>query len=114
MRIEVTRRIEQGEDARHWALCSADSAVSWGIWYAATLDGEPTRGPILVHSLRRLWRGMTPIAGCRYVDGPCYTRAEYVPGDKLGQAWEAAGQDDDVIWAELAKWYRTHLVRGAR
>jgi hypothetical protein len=115
-RIELRRRIDEIaiNGGRHWALYGREGVVSWGIQRPGREGGAPTHGAIKVHSPRPQWWEMEPLGGCPYLEGNCYTVAVYVAGHRLGKAWAAAGRDDDVIWSELATWYRTHLLRGAR
>lgn len=113
MRIELSRRTLNRGDTRRWVIDGPDGSVSWALLASPRPDGEDTPGAVEIHSPRPQWVDHIIATQCPVMP-KCYANSVHVAGHKLCLAWKAAGSDDEVIWSELAKWYRTHLLRGAR
>lgn len=105
MRIELTRRIDDRPETseKRWVLRGPHGAITWEL-------RNGSYGPVGIHSPRPQWDEHEPDKRCPFLLRNCYVDRADVAGAKLGRDWLAAARDDEVIWRELASWYRICLI----
>lgn len=105
----LKRRILAVYGDKHWVVLGPDGAVDWGL---ATDSSLSEFRPVGVHSPRPQATPTChgPLNDCPHLETACYLDCLFLAGENLGEAWEAAGRDDEVIWAELERWYEVRLA----
>lgn len=114
----LKRQIRRVYGDKHWVVLGPNGAVDWGLVTDSSLYGDFRA--VGVHSFRAVGvhspRPQTsvtsggPFNDCPHLETACYLDCLHVAGENLGEAWEAAGRDDAVIWPELEGWYARRLA----
>jgi hypothetical protein len=94
----TTRRKTERDHGPEWLVEGDEGAVSFFIY-------NETPAAIGIHRT-------TPPGSrvdCEYLPGGfCYADATFTHGKELFDHWQYR-KSDDVIWAELEKWYDSHV-----
>lgn len=99
---------EIGAD-RAWIVFGPAGAASWNLRNIENRSRD--YGIVSLHSPRPLLPSWpTPSPACRLMEVPCFDGGSVIAGGRLGERWDAAGRDDEVIWAELESWYASRLA----
>jgi hypothetical protein len=111
--ITRTRRdIREAGDGCSWIIYGPAGAISWELLNVEL--HSRAYGLIWIHSPRPLFDFQTNgSVGCWLLEMPCFGDSSELGGKALGERWDAAGRDDDVIWAELESWYAYRLAARA-
>lgn len=108
--IARTRRDvrEIGDDCC-WLVYGTAGVISWILRNVERHSSDYDE--IWVHSPVPLFAFQTNgSVGCWLLEMPCFGDSSGLGGKALGDRWDAAGRDDDVIWAELESWYTDRLA----
>lgn len=105
----LKRQTSRAYGDKCWAVLGPNGAVDWGL--AADSSLRQFR-PVGVHSPRPQDTAtcLGPLEDCPHLETGCYLDCLFVAGENLGEAWEASGRDDEVVWAELGSWYERRLA----
>lgn len=100
-----------------WSVVGDEGAVSFWVQHAAAgSHGTPVPevfGAIGIHHAVR--DGGTsvehlPVGACDVLaSGECRGDSAWRAGRDLGERWDARGRQDEIIFAELAEWYTSHI-----
>lgn len=97
----LRRRKDEHPGETWWYILGVDGATSFSVFHV-NLSG----GMRAYHSPRPHFEGHEPATEpCDVLETACYNDGSFVAGSELCKAWKAAGQNDDVIWAELERYY---------